>query len=103
MASKRGVKFPIPKPNEPWRSMSSMNTVGRSTTGVVKLQRVAVFVMVDQGPALVHVLDGCAHFTEPDAPRWVFVVAVGGDQPFDALCDRVSTALRMSLVASASR
>jgi amino acid transporter len=37
MASKRALKLPLPKPREPWRSMSSKNTVGRSPSGLVKI------------------------------------------------------------------
>ncbi len=36
IASKSALKFPIPKPREPWRSMTSKNSVGRSWTIFVK-------------------------------------------------------------------
>ena len=36
IASKSALKFPIPKPREPWRSMTSKKSVGRSWTIFVK-------------------------------------------------------------------
>ena len=37
IASKSALKLPRPKPREPWRWMISKKTVGRSTTGFVKI------------------------------------------------------------------
>lgn len=37
IASKRALKLPLPKPIEPWRSIISKKTVGRSWTGLVKI------------------------------------------------------------------
>ncbi|MDQ0713700.1 hypothetical protein QFZ55_003152 [Streptomyces luteogriseus] len=37
IASNRALKLPLPKPIEPWRSMISKKTVGRSWTGLVKI------------------------------------------------------------------
>lgn len=37
IASKRALKLPLPKPIEPWRSIISKKTVGRSWTGFVKI------------------------------------------------------------------
>ena len=39
IASKSALKFPIPKPREPWRSMTSKKSVGRSWTIFVKSWR----------------------------------------------------------------
>ncbi len=39
MASNRALKLPLPNPSDPWRSISSKNTVGRSWTGLVKICR----------------------------------------------------------------
>ena len=39
MASNSALKLPLPKPSEPWRSMISKNTVGRSPRGLVKICR----------------------------------------------------------------
>jgi hypothetical protein len=39
IASNRALKLPFPKPIEPWRSMISKKTVGRSWTGLVKIWR----------------------------------------------------------------
>src|SRR5262249_26866501 len=37
MASNRALKFPLPKLREPWRSITSKKSVGRSQTGLVKI------------------------------------------------------------------
>ena len=37
MDSKSALKLPLPKPSDPWRSMISKKTVGRSPSGLVKI------------------------------------------------------------------
>src|SRR5262245_33891333 len=37
IASNSALKLPLPKLREPWRSMTSKNSVGRSSTGLVKI------------------------------------------------------------------